>query len=201
MMMKIVKMKTVYAAALVAAAATGSVLAGVGTAKAQGVNAAAVRGKPAVSLTSTALIERRSVDAAGKETVQFKTPSEVLVVPGDKVVFTLTYINNGSEPATAFRAVNPMPGAIQFLSTAQDWAEVSVDGGNIWGKLSDLRVAQNNPASSDATPVEGQKPSVPGPLAVSRAATAEDVTHIRWVFVDAIAAGAKGELSYSGVVK
>ncbi len=79
-----------------------------------------------------------------------------------------------------------MPAAIAFVSTAEDWAEVSVDGGKTFGKLGSLTVM--------APPAEGAAP-------VSRPATAEDVTAVRWAFKTPIAAGASGKLSYRGVVK
>ncbi len=139
-----------------------------------------------VTLTSDVKIERVEKDAAGKEKVTLYTPKDVAVVPGDKVVFTLEVINTGTVPAAGFRATNPMPGAVQFTSVAEDWAEVSVDGGTNWGKLAALKVK-----SKDAS----------GTAQVERLASAEDVTHVRWVFADAIAPGAKRTISYRGVVK
>lgn len=139
-----------------------------------------------VTLTSDVKIERVEMDAAGKEKVTLYTPKDVAVVPGDKVIFTLEVINTGAVPAAGFRATNPMPGAVQFTSVAEDWAEVSVDGGTSWGKLPALKVK-----AKDAS----------GTAQAERSATAEDVTHVRWVFADAIAPGAKRTISYRGVVK
>ena len=71
--------KTVYAAALLAAAGSGSLLATATSAKAQVTIAAlaAAQSAPAVTLTSEVLIERKVVDAAGVETVSLKKPGEV----------------------------------------------------------------------------------------------------------------------------
>lgn len=139
-----------------------------------------------VTLTSDVKIERVETDAAGKEKVTLYTPKDIAVVPGDKLIFTLEVINTGAAPAAGFRATNPMPGAVQFTSVAEDWAEVSVDGGNNWGELPALTVK-----AKDAS----------GAAEVERLATAADVTHVRWVFADAIAPGAKRTISYRGVVK
>jgi uncharacterized repeat protein (TIGR01451 family) len=139
-----------------------------------------------VTLSSDVKIERVETDAAGKEKVALYAPKQVVVVPGDKVVFTLEVMNNGAVPAAGFRATNPLPGPVKFVSVAEDWAEVSVDGGNIWGKLDTLVVRAK---------------AVDGITFVERAATAEDVTHVRWVFADAIAPGAKRTISYRGLVK
>lgn len=139
-----------------------------------------------VVLSSEAYVERTETGTDGKEVTLLKRPSDVIVVPGDRIVFKLVYKNNGAEPATGFRATNPLPGPVQFVSVAEDWAEVSVDGGLNWGKLSALSVTvKAEDGSAQAT----------------RPATPEDVTHVRWVFADPIAPGASGSVSYRGVVK
>jgi hypothetical protein len=188
---------SVYAFALIAAAASGSLLASATSAKAQApvAAAAAAQSKPAVSLSSEVLIERKVVDAAGKETVSLKKPGEVVIVPGDRVVFKTSYKNNGVDAATGFRATNPMPGPIQFVAAREDWAEVSVDGGVTWGKLAALMVSPKAEALA-----EGAAPTA-APAPIARAATEADVTHVRWVFNDPIPAGAGGEVSYIGFVK
>ncbi len=183
--------KTVYAAALFAAAGSGALLASATSAKAHApisAIAAAAQSAPAVSLTSEVFIERKVINAAGTETVSLKKPSEVVIVPGDRIVFKTSYKNNGAEAATGFRATNPMPAPIQFVSVREDWAEVSVDGGVTWGKLSALTV---KPKAVDGVPI---------PL-VASPATEADVTHVRWVFSDPIPAGSGGDVSYIGFVK
>lgn len=139
-----------------------------------------------VTLTSDVKIERVEVDAAGKETVTLHAPKSVVVVPGDKVLFTLEVKNTGAQPAAGFRATNPMPGPVQFVSVAEDWAEVSVDGGKSWGKLAALKVK--------TAPADGTAP-------VERAADIADVTHVRWIFPDSIAPGDTRKISYRGVIK
>lgn len=139
-----------------------------------------------VVLSSEAMIERQETGPDGKERTILKHPKDVIVVPGDRVVFTLRYVNKGAEPAAGFRATNPLPPAVQFVSAAEEWAEVSVDGGAVWGKLADLTIAAN--ASG----------GLPGMV---RAATPEDVTHVRWIFAMPIASGAQGSVSYRGMVK
>ena len=182
--------KTVYAAALLAAAGSGSLLATATSAKAQVpiVALAAAQSAPAVTLTSEVLIERKVVDAAGVETVLLKKPGEVVIVPGDRIVFKTAYKNNGAEAATGFRATNPMPGPVQFVSVREDWAEVSVDGGVTWGKLAALTVLPNAEVGVVVAPA-------------ARPAVEADVTHVRWVFNDPIPAGGGGDVSYIGFVK
>lgn len=175
--MKMMSFSTIFCGLALA----GAVLA----ASTAAANAQTTAAQPVV-LTSEVKIERVEVDAAGKEKVTLYTPKDIAVVPGDKVVFMLEVINTGAAPAAGFRATNPMPGAVQFASVAEDWADVSVDGGTNWGKLPALKVKTK---------------AADGTAQVERAAGAEDVTHVRWVFADAIAPGAKRKLSYRGVVK
>lgn len=139
-----------------------------------------------VTLTSDVKIERVETGPSGVEQVKLYNPGEIAVVPGDKVLFTLFVSNSGKEPASGFRATNPLPDAVRFTSVAEDWAELSVDGGSNWGKLADLKVKTKDAA---------------GATEIERAAGPDDVTHVRWVFPDAIAAGAKRSISYRGVVK
>lgn len=174
-------LNTAYALALGAAFMSGSMLV-TGDAQAQTAPAA----KSPVNLSSEVKIERIEVDAAGKETTVLREPKDVVVVPGDRVIFTLNVTNNGAEAASGFRATNPIPAPVAFIEVSEDWAEVSVDGGKSWGKLAGMTVKAKAADSGVET---------------TRAASAEDVTHVRWVFTNAIAPGTKVALSYRGVVK
>lgn len=175
-MAKIWNFESIYAAVLLVAAGVGSLIAAAAPAHAA---------TPGVALSSEARIERTEEGADGRERTVLKSPAEVIVVPGDRVVFTLKYRNGGTEAANGFRATNPMPAPVQFVSANEDWAEVSVDGGKSWGKLSSLTVETK---AADGT-------------SVTRPAGPEDVTHVRWVFATPIAPGGEGSLSYRGVIK
>jgi hypothetical protein len=170
------KLDMVLGAALLAAGTFGSMAA----------PAYAYAAGETVTIASEALIERTETDAAGKERTVLKAPKDVIIVPGDRVIFTLKYANKGAEPASGFRATNPMPGPVQFVAAAEDWAEVSVDGGKSWGKLAALTVKAK---------------AADGVSEMTRAATAEDVTHVRWFFTNPIAPGSQGSVSYRGIIK
>ena len=103
-----------------------------------------------------------------------------LVTPGDKLVFELSYRNQGAQPATGFVITDPIPSAVTFAGSTSPGAIYSVDGGRTWGPLAALRVAT----------ADGR----------GRPATAADVTTVRWSF-PAIPAGAGGKVSFRGVVK
>lgn len=105
-----------------------------------------------------------------------------VVVPGDRVRISLTFTNNGADPASGVVIANPIPPGLMFDGTGdQDGFGVSIDGGKIFAPLADLTV-----------PVDG---SVPRP------ATAADVTHVRWKWADAIGAGQTRSVAFFGRVR
>lgn len=145
---------------------------------------AQVTAQKQVSLNNEVFVIRTENDAQGNEKIVLKNPKDVIVIPGDKLRFVIKYINNSGQNVTGFRATNPIPAAVQYVEVAEKWAQVSVDGGINWGTLEELSVQTEN-----------------GETSVSRAATAADVTHVRWVLNDVIAKDASGSVSFDGIVK
>jgi uncharacterized repeat protein (TIGR01451 family) len=131
-----------------------------------------------VTLSSHAFVEKVKPGPNGKPVTVLEEPK--LVTPGDKLVFELSYRNQGAQPATGFVITDPIPSAVTFAGAVSPGAVYSVDGGRTWGPLAALRVATANGGS--------------------RPATATDVTTVRWNF-PAIPAGAGGKVSFRGVVK
>jgi uncharacterized repeat protein (TIGR01451 family) len=132
-----------------------------------------------VSLSSHVFVEHFKPGPGGKPVAVREEPH--VVTPGDKLVFELAYRNVGAEPATGFVITDPIPASVAFAGGESEGATFSVDGGRTWGPLASLRVALPNGGS--------------------RAAGPADVTHVRWAFARAIAAGAAGSVSFRGVVK
>ena len=62
-----------------------------------------------------------------------------VVTPGDKLVFVLSYRNDGAAPATGFVVTNPIPTSVAFAGGESAGAIVSVDGGKSWGALAALQ--------------------------------------------------------------
>jgi uncharacterized repeat protein (TIGR01451 family) len=106
--------------------------------------------------------------------------------PGEVVIFTLTYRNNGDAPATNVVFNNPVSELASYIDgSAYGEGSVisfSVDGGKRFGILQGLKVR-----ISEGSPE-------------LRAATAADVTHIRWV-MESVPAKASGEVGFSALVK
>ena len=103
-----------------------------------------------------------------------------VVVPGDKLVFATAYRNTGASAVNNFVVTNPIPAGVMLAPGGVAQAEVSVDGGKIWGKLVNLTVA--------------------GTGGAKRPAQSSDVTHLRWT-LPVLAPGATGTLTYNGIVR
>lgn len=103
-----------------------------------------------------------------------------IVVPGDRLIFGTDYINSGAEPVENFVVTNPLPEAVRLADDADPALVVSVDGDKSWGALADLQVTDDN--------------------GISRAAKAEDVTHIRWTLA-VVAPGESGRLEYQAIIR
>lgn len=105
-----------------------------------------------------------------------------VVVPGDRIRVTLNFTNDRANPVSGIKLVNPIPEGVIFDDTADTTGfDVSIDGGKTFGALAALTV-----------PVTGAAP---------RAATKADVTHVRWLWSDAIAPGQRRSVAFFGRVK
>jgi uncharacterized repeat protein (TIGR01451 family) len=132
-----------------------------------------------VTIDSTVKVERVIKAADGTTKIALQEPK--VVTPGEKVVFTLSYKNTGSMPASDFTITNPIPASVEFVSadSAAD-ATYSVDGGKTFAKMPALKVKGANGI---------------------RAAGPADITVVRWVLSKPIPAGANGQVSFRGVVR
>ncbi len=131
-----------------------------------------------VGLLSETFVAKTVTDAAGKKDNKLFPAERVL--PGDVLVFKLSYDNKGAGPATRFVINNPMPNGVDFTGVRETWATVSVDG-KTFAALNTLKIKK--------------------PDGTSRAAIPQDVKAIRWSFAQPIAPGAKGNVMFYAVVK
>jgi uncharacterized repeat protein (TIGR01451 family) len=140
---------------------------------------ALLRAANAVSLSSTVFVERLVKDTDGRRKLVLEPPKTV--IPGDRLVYILQYRNAGSSPAANVYVVNPIPTAVIFQGAADPSAQVSVDGGQNWGRVETLKKRESD--------------------GMWRGARLEDVTHVRWIIARPIKAGATGKLSFRGLVR
>lgn len=142
------------------------------------------------STSASALTAKQSVEKEvvvqmpdGTESVT-RAPAE-LVVPGERVVYTLSYTNDDAAPASDLVLTMPVPKEIKYMdgTASNDGAKIvySADGGQTFADRAALR----------KTGTDG----------VLRSATADDITHIRWTVAGPVGVGETGNLSYKGVLK
>lgn len=130
-----------------------------------------------VALEGSVKLEK-AVEEGGVRKLILSEPE--VVVPGDRLLFSTSYRNQGSQQVTDFVVTNPVPAAVEILPESIGDAMVSVDGGKTWGQLAALAV----------TDTSGAK----------RPAKASDVTHMRWV-IAAIPSGGSGKVQYNAIVR
>ncbi|MBT8077058.1 MAG: DUF11 domain-containing protein [Gammaproteobacteria bacterium] len=120
------------------------------------------------------VVQKEEVITDAQGQVQKRLVDAAKVVPGDEVVYTVTFRNISSEPAENVVITNPLPEEMSYVegSAFGPGAEIlfSVDGSH-FAYPAELIVTENG----------AQRPAV-----------ADDFTHIRWVMTSEINAGAQG---------
>ena len=118
------------------------------------------------------------VDAKGKK--QQKLIAATEVTPGDRILYTTSFKNNGAEASDNIVITNLIPVHTRYLDGSAKGEHCiitfSIDGGRAWGDAKTLKVRQK----------DGQ----------FRAATAADYTHIRWKYNRALRPAEKKSISF-----
>jgi uncharacterized repeat protein (TIGR01451 family) len=131
-----------------------------------------------VELNAVALTETTTTNEEGLETIA-RVPAGK-VVPGDEVIYTIHFVNSGTEPATDVVITNPIPQHMVFTKVEESpgsaTVSMSADGGSIYDAPRNLTVAD----------AKGQE----------RPAKASDFTHVRWTFQNSLEPGAEGSVSF-----
>ncbi|MFM6932926.1 MAG: hypothetical protein ACKOUT_11870 [Novosphingobium sp.] len=140
---------------------------------------------PAHAIAAPGQVTLQSEVKLEKTVVENGKPRQVLiepktVLPGERLLFTTRYANNGATPATNFVVTNAVPGPVKVAPESAANLVVSVDGGKSWGKLASLKVADGKGAV--------------------RGAQASDITHLRWT-IPVIAPASGGKVEYEGIVR
>lgn len=141
--------------------------------------------KGAIELKSVAEVEVTTKNAKGEKEVKRVEAAKANVVPGEAVIFTTYYSNNGKEPASDIVINNPMPEHMLYIDGSAEGSgtkiEFSVDKGKSFGAPEILKVKDD----------KGKE----------RPALASDYTHIRWTLSKPLAPGGKGSVSFRAKVK
>ena len=105
------------------------------------------------------------------------------VLPGEKVVYTITFTNVGAEAADNVMITNPIDTSLTYLNGSAFGVgmriEFSADGGLSFAGQGDVRVATE---------------------AGERAAEAADYTHLRWTLLEALPPGETGVARFAATV-
>ena len=116
--------------------------------------------------------------ADGSTETQLVSAAEV--TPGEKVVYTVAYTNDSLDAATDIVLAMPVPSDVRYLegSAARSGAIVkySTDGGSSF--------------------VERRSLVLPAVGGGTRAASADDITHIQWRIAGPVAVGTSDEISF-----
>jgi uncharacterized repeat protein (TIGR01451 family) len=142
-------------------------------------------GVSANALTATQKVEKEITVTQADGTNMIQRVSAEEVTPGEKVVYTVDFLNDSAEPASDLVLAMPVPSDIRFLegSADKDGAVVkySIDGGSSFAERSALML-----------------PSVAGG---TRAATPDDITHIQWRIAGPLPVGGRDAVTFKGRLK
>ena len=127
--------------------------------------------------------EIKVTDKKGVTSVKRITPK--LVLPGDEVIYTIRYSNDGKEDATDVVIKNPIP--VHVLYTA----------GSAQGENTEIRYSVDGGTHFDAP----DNLTITTPEGEERPATESDYTHIRWTLQTPVAPNSNGQASYRARVR
>ncbi len=143
-----------------------------------GFNSAFAVEKGKVELTVVAEKEIEVTGADGKKVVQ-RVPANK-VIPGDEVIYTITYVNNGDQPAENLVVKNPIPEHMKYI------------GGSVKGENSVITYSVDKGKSYE-TPEKLKVKDASGNLV---AAGPADYTDIRWTLNKPVAPKSSGQVSF-----
>ncbi len=119
----------------------------------------------------------------GEQTTQLVAVTKI--VPGEEVVYTISFTNSGSEAAENVAITNPIPNHMLYVADSAFGpgtdVSYSVDGGNSYATADELEIVD-----ADGT--------------VHRA-RADEYTHIRWVMRNDLQSGARGFARFRAVLQ
>ena len=126
--------------------------------------------------------EQVTINEDGEQQVSL-VPAET-VVPGESVVYTITFTNISSDAADNVVITNPIADSLTYIdgSAFGPGTEIlfSIDNGKTFAQREALTVAEDG---------------------ATRAAVAEDFTHSRWVMQRELAAGAQGVARFAALLE
>jgi len=137
-----------------------------------------------VHLNVTTTVQKQEVTVNDSGEAETRLVAADTVVPGESVVYTITFQNISDEPAANVVITNPISEDLTYVDGSAfgpgTVIQFSTDGG------------QNFAAADELTVIDD---------GVSRPAGPDDFTHIRWVMQNELAVGAQGTARFTAVLK
>lgn len=141
-----------------------------------------------IQIHNEAYVEKTKKVKKGKVFKEVKVIEKAgKVIPGEDVIFVITYKNAGKESATDVVITNPVPKHTSFKSSETENNEdfqVSVDNGKKYGELKKLKVKE-----------------IVNKKSMRRRALAKDVTHVRFRLTKALAPNESGKVKIRATLK
>ena len=135
-------------------------------------------------LNVTTTVQKQEVTVNDSGEAETRLVAADTVVPGESVVYTITFQNISDEPAANVVITNPISEDLSYVDGSAfgpgTVIQFSTDGG------------QNFAAADELTVIDD---------GVSRPAGPDDFTHIRWVMQSELAVGAQGTARFTAVLK
>ena len=135
-------------------------------------------------LNVTTTVQKQEVTVNDSGETETRLVAADSVVPGESVVYTITFQNISDEPAANVVITNPISEDLTYVDGSAfgpgTVIQFSTDGG------------QNFAAAEELTVIDD---------GVSRPAGPDDFTHIRWVMQNELAVGAQGTARFTAVLK
>jgi uncharacterized repeat protein (TIGR01451 family) len=139
----------------------------------------------ASALTAKQIVEKEVIVQMPDGTESVTREAAEMVVPGERIVYTLNYTNDEAQPASDLVLTMPVPSLVRYMdgSATEVGARVvySADGGKSFADRPSVQIAD----------IDG----------TFRRASSGEITHIRWTVPGPVAAGENGSLSFKGVLK
>jgi uncharacterized repeat protein (TIGR01451 family) len=135
----------------------------------------------AIKISSIAEKETEVIDKNGNKTS--KRTRVDTAVPGDEIIYTTTFENISTKPASNIVITNPIPNDTTYMSASGVNTEItfSIDGNNQYATPDKLIV----------TTKEGD----------TRLAVPSDYSHLRWVYTGELGVGKTSQVSFRAVIK
>ena len=147
------------------------------------VHIALAEGNGKISLKAVAQVEKEVFNEEGKKVVK-RFPADK-VIPGDKVIYTIYYVNKSNDTADDVSITNPIPEhMIYSQGTASGQGTritFSIDGGKRFDTPENLKIKMDDGTERQARP--------------------EEYTTIQWRFKEPLSAGDKGIVAFAAILK